>query len=172
MNKKIPPWALRAATAEDHALAKEAHRHNRMHIMWPNDNVLQNWAKQHGWPRPFLGFEEAFIAHMLETKEQFERAIKESGIQIHLPKQEYEITGEQIRKFDTLYEERSSSGRPTNWAILVEELREIRRAVEAGVVITIEDAQTIQSWQGFYSWAHGRYHMLEDGYDKWIGDDS
>jgi hypothetical protein len=21
------------------------------------------------------------------------------------------------------------------------------------------------------SWAHGRYHALEDGYDKWIGND-
>lgn len=30
----------------------------------------------------------------------------------------------------------------------------------------------MRSWQQFYTWAHGRYHMLEDGYDTWIGDDS
>jgi hypothetical protein len=48
---------------------------------------------------------------------------------------------------------------------LVEELRVIRRAVEAGFVVEL------RTWQGFYSWAHGRYHALEDGYDSWIGSD-
>ena len=28
----------------------------------------------------------------------------------------------------------------------------------------------LTTWQSFYDWAHGRYHMLEDGYDSWIGD--
>ena len=50
--------------------------------------------------------------------------------------------------------------------------REIRRAVEAGVVVKVEGTQTVlKTWQSFYDWAHGRYHMLEDGYDSWIGDD-
>jgi hypothetical protein len=63
--------------------------------------------------------------------------------------------------------------RPTRWGWLVEELREIRRAVEAGVVVKVEGTQTVlKTWQGFYDWAHGRYHMLEDGYDSWIGDDN
>jgi len=172
MNKKIPAWALRPATTEDQGFAKDAHRHDRMQIKWPDDRALRIWAKQHGWPTPLFGFEEAFIAKMLETKEDFEQAIEQSGIEIHLPRQEYRITDEKVRKLDALYEERSSSGRPTSWGNLVEELREIRRAVEAGIMITIEGEQTIQSWQSFYSWAHGRYHMLEDGYDKWIGDDS
>jgi len=56
--------------------------------------------------------------------------------------------------------------------MLVEDLREIRRAVEAGVAVTVEGEGLLLNWQGFYRWAHGRYHMLEDGYDKWIGDDS
>ena len=43
--------------------------------------------------------------------------------------------------------------------------------MEAGVVVQVEEGPRIQTWQGFYDWAHGRYHMLEDGYDKWIGDD-
>lgn len=47
---------------------------------------------------------------------------------------------------------------------------EICRVVEAGVVVEI-DGTTLNSWGSFYTWAHGRYHMLEDGYDSWIGDD-
>jgi len=109
---------------------------------------------------------------MLETRENFELAIEKSGIEIQVPKQDYTISGERIRELDELYEERSSAGYPNRWNILVEELREIRRAVEAGVVVNIEGEQPILSWQKFYDWAHGRYHMLEDGCDKWIGDDA
>ena len=54
--------------------------------------------------------------------------------------------------------------------MLVEELREIRRAVEAGVAVKVE-GKTLRSWGAFYDWAHGRYRALEDGYDSWIGDD-
>ncbi|MFN8467561.1 MAG: hypothetical protein U0X20_18520 [Caldilineaceae bacterium] len=71
-----------------------------------------------------------------------------------------------------MYAQRSPNGQPERWGILVEELRELRRAVEAGVELQVEDGPRIQTWQGFYEWAHGRYHMLEDGSDRWIGDDS
>ena len=47
----------------------------------------------------------------------------------------------------------------------------LQAAVEAGVVVTIEGGPVLRWWQGFYEWAHGRYHMLEDGYDSWIGHD-
>ena len=57
-----------------------------------------------------------------------------------------------------------------SWRWLVESLREIRRAVEADVVVEI-DGQQLKSFGSFYTWAHGRYHVLEDGYDPWIGDD-
>ena len=87
-------------------------------------------------------------------------------------KQERTITADELAELDALYAERSSSGRPTSWGALVEELRKIRRAVEAGTVVTVEDGPRLSTWQGFYSWAHGRYHMLEDGYDSWIGDDN
>lgn len=61
----------------------------------------------------------------------------------------------------------------TYWlGLLVGVLREIRRAVEAGVAATVEGTQTIRTWQGYYNWAHGRYHMLEDGHDHFIGDDA
>ncbi len=172
MNTNMPAWARRAATFEDLGFAKDALRQGRMQIKWPNVKALRSWAKQQGWSTPFFGFEEAFIAKMLETKENFELAIEKSGIEIQVPRQNYTISSETIRQLDALYQERSSTGRPNRWDILVEELREIRRAVEAGVLVEIEGEQPIVNWQDFYSWAHGRYHMLEDGYDKWIGDDS
>jgi hypothetical protein len=172
MNKNIPTWALRAATSEDQGFAKEAHRQGRLQLKWPNAKSLRLWAKQHGWSTPMFGFEEAFIATMLETKEHFELALNTSGIEIHLLRQNYTITSERIHELDALYEQRSASGQPNGWSILVEELRAIRRAVEVGVVVHIEGEQTLLNWQNFYQWAHGRYHMLEDGYDKWIGDDS
>ena len=44
--------------------------------------------------------------------------------------------------------------------------------VEAGVVVQVEDT-TLNSFDSFYDWAHGRYHKLEDDMRTgWIGDDS
>ena len=44
------------------------------------------------------------------------------------------------------------------------------RAAGAGVVIEIE-GETFKSSGSFYTWLHGRYHALEDGYDDWVGID-
>jgi hypothetical protein len=171
MNNTLPPWALQAATVADYDLVKAAHEHGRLQLTWPDPNAIRRWAKHHGWPTPLFDFEAAFIAKMLETNAQFELAITTSGVAIHLPTPQYAMTHEQIHALDALYAQRSASGRPTGWGILVEELRAIRRAVELGVVVQIEDEQTLRDWQTFYQWAHGRYHMLEDGADAWIGDD-
>lgn len=91
-------------------------------------------------------------------------------------KREHIITVEMLNKLDALYEKTEDMGvlgrRPIHWGTLVEELREIRRLIEAGVIVKIEGTQTVlETWQSFYNWAHGRYHALEDGYDSWIGDD-
>ena len=172
MKKDVPTWALRMAAPEDQALVQDAYRRGRMQIKWPSHQVLRDWAKQQAWPTPWFGFEDAFIGRMLESRESFELAVNESGIEIHILQREVTISGEKLRELDALYEDRSTNGRPTGWGVLVEELREIRRAVEAGVVVKVEGTKTIQSWQSFYEWAHGRYHMLEDGYDHWIGDDN
>ncbi len=90
---------------------------------------------------------------------------------------EHTLTIEKLKELDALYTETEDMGclgrRPTRWGTLVEELREIRRVVEAGVNVRIEGTQTVlNTWQSFYDWAHGRYHTLEDGYDSWIGDDN
>lgn len=169
---ELPAWALRTATSEDRGLVKEAHRQGRVQIKWPNREALRSWAKQQGWPTPIFDFEKTFLAKALETEEDFALAVESSGIEIKIPKQDCTISSEFIRELDALYSERSSSGRPSSWGTLVEELRGIRRAAEAGVIVSIEGGPQIQTWQDFYSWAHERYHMLEEGQDKWIGDDS
>jgi hypothetical protein len=172
MKKDIPAWAMREATPEDQPVVRDSHRRGTMQIKWPEPKALRAWAKSREWPTPWLGFEDAFIARMLEYEASFALALNESGIEIQIPKRDCTIPAERLRELDGLYEERSTTGRPIGWGILVEELREIRRAVEAGVVVTVEGAATFRTWQDFYDWAHGRYHALEDGYDHWIGDDN
>lgn len=172
MKADIPEWALRTATPEDQGFAREAQSLGRLRVRWPDLTALRSWARQRGWPVPWVGFKEAFLARMLGSREDFETALKESGIEVSIPRRDYTISKEKLAELDALYEQRSTSGRPIGWGTLVEELRQIRRAVEAGVVVSVEGAQGLRTWQDFYNWAHGRYHALEDGYDSWIGDDA
>ncbi len=82
------------------------------------------------------------------------------------------ISPERLAELDALYAARGPNGRPSGWGDLVEALRGIRRTVESGAAIEIAGGPTLCTWQQFYEWAHGRYHMLEDGFDRWIGDDA
>ncbi len=93
---------------------------------------------------------------------------------------EHTLTIEKLKELDALYQETEDLGifeqpwgqRHTGFGPLVEELREIRRLIEAGVNVRIEGTQTVlNTWASFYDWAHGRYHKLEEGADHWIGDD-
>lgn len=172
MKSAIPAWALRKATPEEYGAVRYAQSQSRVQIQWPDLNALRAWAKRQGWPTPWFGFQEAFVVKMLENRENFQRGIAESGVEMQILKPEYTLSAEDLAELDALYAERSTSGRPTGWGVLVEELREIRRAVEAGVVVKVGGGPDLHSWQSFYDWAHGRYHMLEDGYDSWIGDDA
>lgn len=171
MKTSIPMWAMRTAKTEDQGVVRDAHRRGTLQITWPNLDVLRDWAKRQGWPTPWFGFEKAFLTRMLESEESFKLAIDQSGIEIQIPRRDFTISMEELRDLDALYEQRDTHGHPDRWRGLVEELREIRRAVEAGVVVEVEGTGTLRTWQDFYNWAHGRYHMLEDGCDKWIGDD-
>ena len=172
MKREIPLWALRRAQPEEYGLALDAYRQAAMQIKWPNLKTLRAWAKDQAWPTPWFGFEQAFLAKLLESESTFALAINKSGIELQIPKPVYTISLERLAELDALYDERSPSGQPVGWGSLVEELREIRRAVEAGVVVKVEGAQEMRTWQGFYEWAHGRFYMLEEGYDHWIGDDN
>jgi hypothetical protein len=171
MAKGLPAWALRPAGPEDRAAAREAQRRGTLVIAWPDLTVLRGWARQQGWPAPRLGFQAAFTSALLANDQSFALGLQASGIALQVPRESCPISGETLRELDALYAARSAGGRPVHWGSLVEALREMRRAVEAGVALEIDGQPAIRTWQGFYSWAHGRYHMLEDGYDHWIGDD-
>lgn len=88
------------------------------------------------------------------------------------PSAEHWLSERELRALDALYAERSADGRPISWDRLVEELRDLRRLIEKGTVVRLPDGQMLRTWNAFYTWAHGRYHALEDGCDAWIGDDS
>jgi hypothetical protein len=171
MMPEVPGWALRAATAEDLGVVREAHGLGRAQVRWPDLKLLRVWAARQGWPAPRFGFEKAFLAKMLESEAAYRLAIEEGGIEVRVPRAEFTVSPERLAELDALYGERSAACRATGWGVLVEDLREIRRAVEAGVAVKIEGGPALRSWQEFYEWAHGRYHMLEEGADHWIGDD-
>ena len=178
MNPELPAWALQKVSPDVHDFFKvrQMHLDGRTQIQMPDLKGLKGWAKSHGWPIPWFGFEKAILAKLFESKETFSLALNDSGIILLIPIEEHTLTLEQLKELDALYDEREDLGalgrRPTGWGTLVDSLREIRRLVEAGVKVKIEGTQTVlTTWQSFYDWAHGRYHMLEDGYDSWIGDD-
>lgn len=172
MQTNLPAWALRRVTAADFGAAREAQRRARLQVKWPPLKALRAWANQRAWPAPRFGFEAAFLTHLLDSEANFEFGLGAAGLELTMPVPAYTLTPEELAELDALYAARSDSGRPTSWGALVQALREIRRAVEAGVEVTVDGAPPLRTWQGFYAWAHGRYHMLEDGYDSWIGDDA
>jgi len=167
-----PAWALRTATSKDRLAAQRLHKRNRLQIKWPRFKEIRGWARRQGWPASWWGFEDTFLKTMLESDENFELALKESGIEISMPIASHTISDEELKRLDALYEETEDMGarHPTRWGELVGELRELRRVAEAGVAVKVE-GKTLKSWGSFYDWAHGRYGSLEDGYDSWIGDD-
>jgi hypothetical protein len=171
MKPTTPAWALRPANPDDQRVARAAHERGALQIAWPDRKALRSWARRAGWPTPRLGFEAAFVARLLADEASFALGLTGSGIQLHLPRQRCTISAETIAELDALYAARSPDGRPTRWDTLVDELRAMRRAVEAGVVLDIAGGPPLGTWGSFYDWAHARYHMLEDGADRWIGDD-
>lgn len=74
-------------------------------------------------------------------------------------------------ELDALYAARDASGRASSWGLLVERLRALRRAIEAGAVVQIAGGTALRSVLDFHTWAYERYKLLEEGYDSWIGDD-
>jgi hypothetical protein len=83
-----------------------------------------------------------------------------------------QLSVEELTELDELYEVRDASGRPTHaWGTLVEKLRKIRRTLEAGEAVQIAGGPTLHSVLDFHAWAYGRYKLLEEGWDAWIGND-
>jgi hypothetical protein len=162
VNPNLPSWAVTTATSTDRLATKYAYEQNTLQTNWDECQALKAWAKEQGWPTPWLTFQTAFFEKMWENDANFALTLT-SGLKITIPKQEYTFSEAKLAEMDQAYESRE-------WAWLVESLRGVRRAVEAGVVVHVA-GKTLKSFDRFYGWAHGRYHLLEDGYDSWIGDD-
>lgn len=82
-----------------------------------------------------------------------------------------EISAQELAELDGLYGRRDAGGGAPGWRFLVEELRKVRRAIEAGDVVHIADGTKLESVLQFHEWAYRRYKLLEEGIDSWIGDD-
>jgi hypothetical protein len=83
-----------------------------------------------------------------------------------------ELSAAELMELDELYTIRDASGNPTHaWGVLVEELRKIRRTVEAGEVVQIAGGPALQSVLDFHTWEYNRYKLLEEGWDSLIGND-
>jgi len=88
--------------------ALRAYQQGRLIISWgslDDTEYLRGVAKKYGWPTPTPGlkgllidmcrhqtwrwpssrFKEAFLAKMFESDENFDRAVRRSGIDIYLP---------------------------------------------------------------------------------------
>ncbi len=167
----LPSWAVQAATTQDRKRFVDALPGDRATVTWPEERALRAWARAQGWPAPWFGFQKAFLAEMTKDDAHFALALDGSGIRISLPVARYVLPDSELRELDELYDARSPDNRPTEWGALVEALREIRRAIEQGVEVEIEGVSFRDPWV-YYGWVHARYHMLEDGYDKWVMDDN
>jgi hypothetical protein len=170
MKPPLPEWALQQAAPADLDAARAAHARGTLQITWPALPALRAWARQQGWPAPRFGFQPAFLNTLLANGDNFQAGLSQGGLALKHPRPHYALPPESLSELDALYADRSASGRPAGWGPLVAALRELRRVVEAGVELRVEGA-ALRTWSDFYAWAHGRYHMLEDGYDQWIGDD-
>lgn len=72
-----------------------------------------------------------------------------------MSEREYTITLTMLKYFDELYEDSEPYGSPAGrwhrmWGVLVEELRSIRRLIQAGVTVKVEGTETVfTEWCGF-----------------------
>ena len=168
MKYDLPGWAKKKVEPGQRSAAemRELYDQGRAQIQLPDLKELKRWAKSRSWPTPWFGFQNAFLTKLFESDETLSSALESSGIKIHVPIPKHTVTQERVADFDELYEGR-------RFELLVDHLREKRRLVEAGIEVDIEGTDTVlKSWQDFYSWAHGRYPLLEEGADSWIGDDN
>ena len=159
----LPAWAITKATAPDRAIAKKAYEDGTAKIVFRDYASLRQWMKDNGWKKPWLFLRKSFIKQLFAHDENYRLVLRERIVEIRIPKKNVTISDKQLKDIDESYDERS-------WSYVVEALREMRRAIEAGVVIQV-DGKTLKSWNEWYTWAHSRYYLLEEGSDKWIGDD-
>ena len=174
MKIDLPRWAIKKASQNDYKFTETAYRNGSCRLIWPIGNTIRIWAKQQGWPTSWMFFKTRFIKKVFENESNFALALQQSGLIIMIPLESYQYPESELKIMDKWYNNRKDMDelgmRPIDWGFLVESLREIRRATEAGVKIDI-DNQTLASTSDFFTWANSRYPLLAEGNDSWYGDD-
>ena len=174
MKIDLPKWAIKKASREDYQLTLKAFNNGTGRIIWPIGNAIRVWAKEQGWSSSWIFFKTRFQKKVFESEENFILAIQQCGLIIMIPLESYQYPESELKIMDKWYNNRKDMDelgmRPVDWGLLVESLREIRRATEVGVKIDI-DSQTLASTSDFFTWANSRYPLLAEGYDSWYGDD-
>jgi hypothetical protein len=116
LKKPVPIWAMQRAGPEDRAAVRDAHARGTLDARWPDPKALAGWARANRWPTPWLGFQEAFIAALVDSDANFVRGLMESGLDIQIPRRQCPLSAETLSQLDALYEERSGGGQPIGWA--------------------------------------------------------
>ena len=184
----LPTWALRPAGDGDLDAVRQARQKGVLVVRWRRGAAEDpaalpaaqgvDWARRQGWRisrwQAWWSAEGAFLDAALRDDDRFRLALLEAGAELLIPKELHTLGSAELRALDDLYTTTEDMGvlgrRPTRWDELVADLRELRRVVEAGVVVEVEGRE-LRTWNDFYTWAHGRFSGLEDGSDAWIGDD-
>lgn len=159
----LPSWAVRQSTSIDWQAAKKAYEAGTAKIEIRNHATLRQWMKGKGWKTPWIFLQQSFIKQLFANDKNYRTVLQDRIINLLIPRKTVSLSEKQLKEIDESYEAKS-------WSYVVEALREIRRVVEAGVVVNTE-GKSLKSWNDWYSWAHARYGLLEEGSDKWIGDD-
>jgi hypothetical protein len=115
----LPAWAWQPATAGDLQTVQAKLAEGKVKTNWDQVPGLRKWAKSQGWPAPWFGFKEAFLARMTEDEASFGRASAETGLEVQWLHDEHTIGEEELQSLDGLLEEGHNR-------LLVEELRSIR----------------------------------------------
>jgi len=158
----IPNWALEKAGPNDRVRAKEAYQRETGRFTVPNRVSLKDWMKARGWKRSWISPESSFYRQCFQDDTLFQLALKDNMADIWIPKQSHQLSDADLAAIDEDYEQK-------DWSAAVAQLRDIRRAIDGGVTLKI-DGQTFKSSGFFYTWAHQRYHTLEEISNEWMMD--
>ena len=159
----LPSWALRSATTAEREKAADAYYRSKAKTVFRDRKKLRSWIEYHGWKTSWLHLEDSFYKELFSNDEFFKEGLEDGVVEIFIPKESYTFSDEEFKNINDGY-----SAREFNW--VVEYLREIRRAIEAGILVEIDGLQ-LKSEIAFYNWVDKQFHILEEVADKWIGND-
>jgi hypothetical protein len=158
----LPNWALEKAGPNDRVRSKAAYQQKTGRFTVPNRVSLKDWMLARGWKRSWLSPEGSFYKQCFQDDVLFQLALKDQMIDIWIPKAMHQVSAANLAAIDEDYQQK-------DWSAAVAQLRDIRRAIDAGITIEL-DGQTFISSGAFYTWAHQRYHVLEEISNDWMMD--